>query len=285
MDSWTTKFFLQMVGKLNIFEIFWFSVGWITGQFWNFKVFNNFFLIFCWWKTRQLVNFSIYGWLDNRTIFRFFELYFNIDIFSYRPLYIRQNANDTTGEHSSVFLKRLRDGEVKYLQSFQKDFTRRFTALLGYDFSKFAPGVALQILDAFKTQGAENSIDLKNYFSDYDLERINLYALGVVDYHLIVDLLPQVVKMLFTDMISIKGLSVQQRAILVAIGLQHKTVDELATISLVAKLPPMPASQILGHFKRAIIKINEELKRLSKVREWSKKLSLPTALELSKSFY
>ena len=164
-------------------------------------------------------------------------------------------------------MKRLRDGEVKYLQSFQKDFTRRFTALLGYDFSKFAPGVALQILDAFKTQGAENTIDLKNYFSDYDLERINLYALGVVDYHLIVDLLPQVVKMLFTDMISIKGLSVQQRAILVAIGLQHKTVDELATISLVAKLPPMPASQILGHFKRAIIKINEELKRLSKVCE------------------
>ena len=108
-------------------------------------------------------------------------------------------------------------------------------------------------------------MDLKNYFSDYDLERINLYALGVVDYHLIVDLLPQVVKMLFTDMISIKGLSVQQRAILVAIGLQHKTVDELATISLVAKLPPMPGSQILGHFKRAIIKINEELKRLSKV--------------------
>ena len=59
--------------------------------------------------------------------------------------------------------------------------------------------------------------------------------------------------------------SVQQKAILVAIGLQHRNVDDLAKVRLVPKLDPMPASQMLGHFKRAIIKINEELKSLQRV--------------------
>ena len=157
--------------------------------------------------------------------------------------------------------------EKNYLTGFQKDFTRRFAALLGFEFSKFAPGVALQILDSYKTTTTDkaNVELLNNYFTSYDLERINLYSLGVVDYHLIVDLLPQIVKMVFTGQLPIKGLSMQQRGILVALGLQYKTVDQLTEIPLVSKLPPMPASQILGHFKRAIIKINEEIKRLAKV--------------------
>merc|ERR1711937_1095354 len=50
----------------------------------------------------------------------------------------------------------------------------------------------------------------------------------------------------------------------VAIGLQHRNVDDLAKVRLVPKLDPMPASQMLGHFKRAIIKINEELKSLQR---------------------
>ena len=53
---------------------------------------------------------------------------------------------------------------------------------------------------------------------------MELYGKGVVDYHLIVDILPQVVKMIFTGEINIKGLSVQQKAILVALGLQYKSV-------------------------------------------------------------
>ena len=99
-----------------------------------------------------------------------------------------------------------------------------------------------------------------------------MYSLGVVDYHLIVDLLPQLVKMVFTEMIKIKSLSGQQKAILVALGLQHKTVDELTEIPLTPKLPPMPSSQILGHFKRAMIKINEEIKRIVKVGHKFQKL-------------
>ncbi|CAG5112429.1 Oidioi.mRNA.OKI2018_I69.chr2.g6645.t1.cds [Oikopleura dioica] len=103
---------------------------------------------------------------------------------------------------------------------------------------------------------------------------MELYGKGVVDYHLIVDILPQIVKMIFTGEITIKGLSVQQKAILVALGLQYKSVDELSEISLTSQLPPMPSSQILGHFKRAIIRINEEVKRLETIKAEAE-LNLP----------
>ena len=118
---------------------------------------------------------------------------------------MRQNANDTTGEHSSVFLKPLTDGDV-YLTSYVSDFRRRFASLLGYEFSKFAPGTALQILGWSDSANYGAKVDLDNYFTAYDLERINLYSKGVVDYHLILDLLPQIVKMMANGQIVVTGL-------------------------------------------------------------------------------
>ena len=59
--------------------------------------------------------------------------------------------------------------------------------------------------------------------------------------------------------------SLQQKVILVALGLQHTSVDQLAEIRIVPKLPPFPASQILGHFKRAMIKISESLQQIEQV--------------------
>ena len=123
----------------------------------------------------------------------------------FRPIYIRQNANDTTGEHSSVFLKTLSD-QNSYLNEYTADFTRRFASLLGYEFSKFAPGTALQIL-GWKER-TDSSFNLKNYFTAYDLERINLYAKGIVDYHLIIDLLPMLVKLVATGKIKVTGLRI-----------------------------------------------------------------------------
>jgi len=39
----------------------------------------------------------------------------------FRAVYMRQNANDTTGEHSTVFLKSIH-GSGTYLRGFQDDF-------------------------------------------------------------------------------------------------------------------------------------------------------------------
>jgi hypothetical protein len=110
--------------------------------------------------------------------------------------------------------------------------SRRFASLLGYEFRRFSPAVALQILETSRKSSSEDQTSLrllKTYFTSYDLERMELYGKGVVDYHLIVDILPQIVKMIFTGELNIKGLSVQQKAILVALGLQYKSVSALGT--------------------------------------------------------
>ena len=113
--------------------------------------------------------------------------------------------------------------------------SRRFASLLGFEFRRFSPAVALQILETSRKSSSEDQTSLrllKTYFTSYDLERMELYGKGVVDYHLIVDILPQMVKMIFTGELNIKGLSVQQKAILVALGLQYKSVRAINDLLL-----------------------------------------------------
>ena len=41
------------------------------------------------------------------------------------------------------------------------------------------------------------------YVTPYDMKRLDLYSKNMVDYHLIMDLLPHVAKLYFTDKMSI----------------------------------------------------------------------------------
>jgi tRNA(Met) C34 N-acetyltransferase TmcA len=68
------------------------------------------------------------------------------------PTYLRQTANDLTGEHSNIVLRLVhhRDDEEaaaekhgEWLADFSADFRRRFVNLLGFDFRKFSPGAFL----------------------------------------------------------------------------------------------------------------------------------------------
>ena len=52
----------------------------------------------------------------------------------FRAVYMRQNANDTTGEHSTVFLKSIH-GSGSYLRGFQDDFRKGFNFALIKDTS------------------------------------------------------------------------------------------------------------------------------------------------------
>lgn len=44
--------------------------------------------------------------------------------------------------------------------------------------------------------------ELHVHFTQYDLKRLNLYSQNMVDYHLIMDLLPTVSKLLFQNKIT-----------------------------------------------------------------------------------
>uniref|UniRef100_A0A3B4WQZ0 RNA cytidine acetyltransferase n=1 Tax=Seriola lalandi dorsalis TaxID=1841481 RepID=A0A3B4WQZ0_SERLL len=126
----------------------------------------------------------------------------------YTPVYLRQTPNDLTGEHSCVMLKELNTDEApeqsQWLSAFWKDFRRRFLSLLSYQFSSFHPSMALSILQN------KNSSELGTYFSPYDLKRLELYSRSMVDYHLIMDLIPAVARMFFLKQLGDVSLSAAQ---------------------------------------------------------------------------
>lgn len=77
---------------------------------------------------------------------------------------------------------------------------------MAFDFAKFQPGTALQILGWKDDQKESSNLDLRQHFTAYDLERINLYTKGVVDYHLILDLLPNMIRLISTGQLRVLGL-------------------------------------------------------------------------------
>ncbi|KAM8860479.1 RNA cytidine acetyltransferase [Synchiropus picturatus] len=171
------------------------------------------------------------------------------------PVYLRQTPNDLTGEHSCVMVKELATEEAseqsRWLSAFWKDFRRRFLSLLSYQFSSFHPSLSLSILQN-KTTNEPSSIlscsELAAHFSPYDLKRLELYSRSMVDYHLIMDLIPTVARMFFLRQLGDVPLTAAQKALLLGIGLQHKSVDQLE------KEIELPASQLMGLFNRLIRK-------------------------------
>uniref|UniRef100_A0AAV2L337 RNA cytidine acetyltransferase n=1 Tax=Knipowitschia caucasica TaxID=637954 RepID=A0AAV2L337_KNICA len=173
----------------------------------------------------------------------------------YTPVYLRQTPNDLTGEHSCVMLKELNTDETpqqsQWLTAFWKDFRRRFLSLQSYQFSNFHPSMALNILQNKKTKedtSLLSSSELALIFTPYDIKRLELYSRSMVDYHLIMDLIPAVARMFFLRQLGDVSLSAAQNALLLGIGLQHKSVDQLE------KEIDLPSSQLMGLFNRLIRK-------------------------------
>ncbi|KAM9753160.1 RNA cytidine acetyltransferase [Menidia menidia] len=173
----------------------------------------------------------------------------------FTPVYLRQTPNDLTGEHSCVMLKELNTEDSaeqsEWLSAFWKDFRRRFLALLSYQFSTFHPSLALSILQNKKSKEESNTLsgsELAACFTPYDLKRLELYSRSMVDYHLIMDLVPTVARTFFLKRLGNVSLSAAQCALLLGIGLQHKSVEQLE------KEIDLPSSQLMGLFNRLIRK-------------------------------
>lgn len=186
------------------------------------------------------------------------------------PVYLRQTTNELTGEHSCIMLKQLNNNSIttnNWLHEFWIDFRKRFISLLSYEFSKFSTTFALNILQNVSSSTNDqttttttttlNKDELFIHISVYDLKRLELYSQNLVDYHLIVDLLPTVTKIYFLNRFDPSfHLSHVQNAILLGIGLQHKNVD------IISEEFKLPATQILGLFSRSIKKMTNYFRSL-----------------------
>ncbi|KAL2041530.1 hypothetical protein N7G274_005912 [Stereocaulon virgatum] len=189
---------------------------------------------------------------------------------SFAPVYLRQTPNELTGEHSCVMIRILSGSsgntDNAWLGAFARDFHKRFLSLLSYQFRAFPSILALSIiesanagakLDTSYTSPPLTKSELDAYFSPFDLKRLDSYANNMLDYHVILDMIPTISHMYFTcrlkPAVTMTGV---QSSILLAIGLQRKVLED------VEKELGLPASQLLAMFVKIVRKVSAHFRRI-----------------------
>jgi N-acetyltransferase 10 len=92
-----------------------------------------------------------------------------------------------------------------WINGFFEDFKRRFLALLSFEFKILPVNLCLNIMDPRLTtkDDEENNLnsikkdEMLNLINLYDLKRMESYGKNLVDYHLILDLLPTLAKLFY----------------------------------------------------------------------------------------
>jgi N-acetyltransferase 10 len=151
--------------------------------------------------------------------------------------------------------------DPSWLGAYAKDFHRRFLSLLSFQFRSFGSVQALSI-DESATTGinllgdSDQALDKKRldeHFTPFDLKRLDSYASNMLDYHVILDLMPSIAQLYFTGRIKNDNgirLSGVQQALLCAIGLQRKVLED------VEKDLGLGTSQLLAMFVKVIRKVS-----------------------------
>lgn len=207
---------------------------------------------------------------------------------SFAPVYLRQTANDLTGEHTCVMLKPLSTNtsgtDSSWLSAYALDFHKRFLTLLSYQFRSFPSVQSLSISEsasrASKTITAAplTRPDLDALMSPFDLARLDSYANNMLDYHVILDLMPAIAILYFTGRLKIApcnvSLSGVQQSILLAIGLQRKDLSD------VEKELNVPSSQLLAMFVKICRKVSTAFRN---VLETAIQAELPSKADATKA--
>ncbi|XP_075234624.1 RNA cytidine acetyltransferase l(1)G0020 [Lycorma delicatula] len=181
------------------------------------------------------------------------------------PVYLRQTTNDLTGEHTCIMLHVLHSEDLNvkstsWLNEFWTDFRRRFISLLSYQFRTFATSLALGVLVNRYIKLPGNDLkkeELDVLLTKYDLKRLEMYSNNLVDYHLIMDLLPPLARIFFLNQMGDTHLSPVQSSVILGLGLQHKTIDSLSSEL------ELPASQLLALFNRTIRRFVQYLSNIT----------------------
>ncbi|WVN86405.1 uncharacterized protein L203_101569 [Cryptococcus depauperatus CBS 7841] len=189
----------------------------------------------------------------------------------FTPLYASQKENALTGEYTFVMLKTLMGaGGGEWLEAFAQDFRQRFMSLLSYEaFKKFDASLALSVLNATVPRNSPSllnhnpltSSELPSILSPFDLNRLESYTDSMLDYHIVLDLVPTLSNLFFACRLDIT-LPPAQQAILLALGLQRKNVEALdvelglsstQTLALVGKILRKITKALQDVYKEGII--------------------------------
>ncbi|KAF1360563.1 N-acetyltransferas-like protein [Lizonia empirigonia] len=202
---------------------------------------------------------------------------------SFVPVYLRQTPNDLTGEHTCIMLRSLEttSSDGSWVAAFAKDFQKRFLSLLSYQFRTFPSVTSLSIeesaslganLDAELQATPITKTELDALFSPFDLKRLDSYANNMLDYHVILDMLPSIATLYFTGRLkSHLKMSGVQVALLLAVGLQRKEFSE------VEKELNLSSSQLMAMFVKVSRKVATAFRG---ILEGAVRQELPEAMEV-----
>ena len=171
----------------------------------------------------------------------------------YKPVYIRQTTNDLTGEHSCMMLQQFQSTVTTrpWLDLFTIDFRKRFVQLLSFSFRKLSVSLVLSILSTStpspKVLGSE---DVERVYSQYDLRRLESYASNLLDYHVIMDLIPSLAGEVINGNVEMR---LSQSGIVIGIGCQKKSIEEIS------QELGIEVSQVLAVFAKSVKKISQIL--------------------------
>ena len=189
---------------------------------------------------------------------------------AFAPVYLRQTPNELTSENSCIMIRTLSNDsgntDIAWLGAFARDFHKRFLSLLSYQFRAFPSVLALSIIESANA-GAKldtsyisqplTKSELDASFSPFDLKRLDSYANNMLDYHVILDMIPPIAHLYFTGRlkpaVSMTGV---QSSILLAVGLQRKVLED------VEKELGLPASQLLAMFVKIVRKVSAHFGRI-----------------------
>ncbi len=153
----------------------------------------------------------------------------------FAPVYLKLAAADITGEHSCIMLKVLAGRRSEWLAEYANTFYLKFMFYLGYDFKKYTAVQALNVFQAVKqAPGFQTRIVPKltktelDIFSPHLLKGLDIYIKNGMDYNRILFMLPRFGEWYFLGKLPEISLSGVQSAILLAMSIQKKTMDETA---------------------------------------------------------
>ncbi|CAJ2676937.1 unnamed protein product [Trifolium pratense] len=170
-------------------------------------------------------------------LFRFWKKH------KFAPFYIGQIPNNVTGEHSCMVLKPLNNDEIEvdgsnqygFYGPFYQDFRQRFAKLLASTFRDMEYKLAMSIIDPkinfTEQEPIKETTDsflrsVKEHLSPHDMKRLEAYVDNLVDFHLILDLVPALSHLYFQEKIPVT-LSHAQACVLLCTGLQNQNISHI----------------------------------------------------------
>jgi N-acetyltransferase 10 len=159
----------------------------------------------------------------------------------YSPIYLRQMPNETTGEYTCIMIKPLQckhkdleEGRIgikkgNWCDPYVKDYKNRFMSLLGYEFRKLHILSVMNILNFDVSKAPNQKMQaITEEITVNDCLRLESYCNNLVDYHLVIDIIPQLARLYFKGNLPMLSINHIQQCILLGMGLQYKAIETIA---------------------------------------------------------